>query len=262
MDLGIRGKVALVCAASKGLGYASALCLAREGAKVAICSRTQEAIEAAAEAIREETGAEVLALVADVTVSDDLHRIVEETTAKWGGIDILVPNSGGPPAGTFETLGEDKWQMALDSTLFSTTRLIRAVLPHMKQAGWGRIIVITSTSARQPIPGLLLSNSIRAGVIGLLKTLSSEFATYGITVNNVAPGSFATDRIAHLLNIRAKDAGTTVDEARKVMEARIPMGRLGQPEELGRAVTFLASDVASYITGQTLLVDGGQTLGL
>lgn len=262
MDLGIRGKVALVCAASKGLGYASALCLAREGVKVAICSRSKEAIEVAAETIRKETGAEVLPLVADVTVEADLNRIVEETTALWGGVDILVPNSGGPPAGTFETLGEDKWQMALDSTLFSTTRLIRLVLPHMKEAGWGRIIVITSTSARQPIAGLLLSNSIRAGVIGLLKTLSTEFATMGITVNNVAPGSFATDRIAHLLNIRAKDAGTTVEEARKVMESRIPMGRLGQPEELGRAVTFLASEAASYITGQTLLVDGGQTLGL
>lgn len=262
MDLGIRGKVALICAASKGLGYASALCLAREGAKVAICSRSREAIEAAAEAIQKETGAEVLSLVADVTSADDLTRIVEETTAQWGGIDILVPNSGGPPAGTFETLDEEKWQMALDSTLFSTTRLIRLVLPHMKAQAWGRIIVITSTSARQPIPGLLLSNSIRAGVLGLLKTLSAEFALYGITVNNVAPGSFATDRIAHLLNIRAKDAGTTVEEARKVMESRIPMGRLGQPEELGQAVTFLASNSACYITGQTLLVDGGQTLGL
>ncbi len=262
MDLGLQGKVALVCAASKGLGYASALCLAREGARVAICSRSAEAIESAAKKIRQETGAEVLALTADVTHAADLERIVQETVAHFGALHILVPNSGGPPAGTFETLDEEKWQMALDSTLFSTTRLIRAALPHLKAEGWGRIVVITSTSVRQPIPGLLLSNSIRAGIVGLLKTLSQEFALYGITVNNVAPGSFATDRIAHLLNIRAKDAGISVEEARTMMEGRIPMSRLGQPEELGRVVTFLASEAGSYITGQTLLVDGGQTLGL
>jgi 3-oxoacyl-[acyl-carrier protein] reductase len=229
---------------------------------VAICSRSAEAIESAAEKIRQETGAEVLALTADVTQAEDLERIVQDSVAHFGALHILVPNSGGPPAGTFETLDEEKWQMALDSTLFSTTRLIRSALPHLKAEGWGRIVVITSTSVRQPIPGLLLSNSIRAGIVGLLKTLSQEFAPYGITVNNVAPGSFATDRIAHLLNIRAKDAGISVEEARKQMEGRIAMGRLGQPEELGRAVTFLASEAGSYITGQTLLVDGGQTLGL
>ncbi len=262
MDLGLKGKVALVCAASKGLGYASALCLAREGAKVALCSRTQEAIDAAAERIREETGAEVLPLVADVTKAEDLERIVQETVAHFGTVHILVPNSGGPPAGTFETLDDSKWELALDSTLRSTVHLVRAVLPSMKAQNWGRIIVITSTSARQPIAGLLLSNTIRAGIIGLLKTLSQEFAGYGITVNNVAPGSFATDRITHLLNVRAKDAGITVEEAKSQMESRIPLKRLGHPEELGSMVAFLASENASYITGQTLLVDGGQTIGL
>ena len=262
MELGLQGKVALVAAASKGLGYASALGLAKEGAKVAICSRTESDIRAAAERIRQETGAEVLPLVADVTQAKDLTRIVDETVAKFGALHILVPNSGGPPAGTFEALDETKWQSALDSTLFSTSRLIRAALPHLKATGWGRIVVITSTSARQPIPGLLLSNTLRAGIVGLLKTLSQEFAPYGITVNNVAPGSFTTDRITHLLNVRAKDAGITVEEARKQMEGRIPLGRLGNPQELANAVVFLASDAASYVTGQTWVVDGGQTLGL
>ncbi|MCX6380314.1 MAG: SDR family oxidoreductase [Armatimonadetes bacterium] len=262
MDLGIEGKVALVCAASKGLGYASALCLAREGAKIAICSRTKEAIEAAAQRIREETGAEVLPLVADVTKPEDLDRVVQETTTHFGTVHILVPNSGGPPAGTFETLDDSKWEIALDSTLRSTIHLVRAVLPNMKAQGWGRIIVITSTSAKQPIAGLLLSNTIRAGVIGLLKTLSQEFAEYGITVNNVAPGSFATDRITHLLNIRANNAGISVEEAKSQMESRIPLRRLGSPEELGSMVAYLSSESASYITGQTLVVDGGQTLGL
>lgn len=262
MDLGLTGKVALVAAASKGLGYASALGLAREGASVAICSRDENAIKDAAARIQAETGQAVLPLVADVTQERHVVRAVQETAAHFGTLHIVVPNSGGPPAGTFETLGADKWQMALDSTLFSTTTFIREALSLMKDAGWGRIVVITSSSVKQPIPGLLLSNTIRAGLVGLLKTLSQEFAPYGITVNNVAPGSFATDRISHLTEIRAKEAGVTVEEMRKQMEARVPLGRFGNPEELANMVVFLASERASYITGQTILVDGGQTLGI
>lgn len=262
MDFRLQKRVALVAAASKGLGYATALGLAREGAKVAICSRTEADIQKAAETIREETSAEVLPLVADVNNADDLTRIVAETVAAFGALHIVVPNSGGPPPGTFETLDEAKWQVAIDSTLLSTARLIRAALPHLKAAGWGRIVVITSTSVRQPIAGLLLSNSLRAGVVGLLKTLSQEFAPYGITVNNVAPGSFDTDRIAHLIERNAQAANIAQEEARKQMEARIPLGRLGRPEELANAVVFLASEAASYVTGQTWLVDGGQTVGL
>ena len=262
MDLGLNAKVAIVCAASKGLGYACALGLAREGAKVAICSRSQADIMAAAESIRNETGAEVLALAADVTNPDDLARVVSETVSRFGSLHILIPNSGGPPAGTFETLDEEKWQQALDSTLFSTTRLIQHALPHLKAAGWGRIVVITSTSARQPIAGLLLSNTVRAGIVGLCKTLSQEFAQYGITVNNVAPGSYDTDRLKHLFERRAQTAGTSIEEARSQAEKNIPLGRLGRPEELANAVVFLASEAASYVTGQTWVVDGGQTLGL
>jgi len=262
MELGIEGKVAFVAAASKGLGYATALGLAREGARVAICSRTKSEIRAAAAAITKETGVEVLALVADVTKSKELIAAVEATVAHFGPIEILVPNSGGPPAGTFESLGHDNWQEALDSTLFSTTTLIRAVLPAMKSAGWGRIVVITSTSVRQPIAGLLLSNTIRAGIVGLLKTLANEYAAFGITVNNVAPGSYDTDRLKHLHERNAKLANITFEEARKQAEQRIPVGRLGKPQELANAVVFLSSEAAAYITGQTLLVDGGQTAGL
>lgn len=262
MDLGLRNKVALVAAASKGLGYATALGLAREGAKVAICSRTEADIQDAAGRIAEETGAEVISFAADVTDKDAIQRVVEETAAKLGGLHILIPNSGGPPAGTFETLDEEKWRLGLDSTLYTTTRMIQAALPHLKEAQGGRIIVITSTSVRQPIAGLLLSNTFRAGIVGLLKTLSQEFAPYGITVNNVAPGSYDTDRLKHLHQRVADQQGISFDEARRQAEQKIPLGRLGRPEELANMVVFLASEAASYITGQTILVDGGQTLGL
>jgi 3-oxoacyl-[acyl-carrier protein] reductase len=201
-------------------------------------------------------------LTADVTRADELSRIVNQTIDRFGSLDILVSNSGGPPAGTFESLGEEQWQSALDSTLYSTTRLVRAVLPGMKASGWGRIIVITSTSVRQPIPGLLLSNTFRAGIVGLCKSLANEYASFGITVNNVAPGSFDTDRLKHLHELNAQKGGISFAEARKQAELKIPVGRLGRPEELANAVVFLASEAASYITGQTWLVDGGQTVGL
>ena len=262
MDFGLTGKTALVAAASKGLGYACALGLAREGASVAICARTENDIKQAAERIAAETGANVLPLIADVTKADDLRRVVAETVEKFGSLHIAIPNSGGPPAGTFETLDEEKWRSAIDSTLFGTTRLIEAALPHLKAAGWGRIVVITSTSVRQPIAGLLLSNTLRAGIVGLCKTLSQEFAPLGITVNNVAPGSYDTDRLKHLHQRSADAAGISFDEARKLAEQKIPLGRLGRPEELANAVVFLASEAASYVTGQTWTVDGGQTLGL
>ncbi|MCS6777903.1 MAG: SDR family oxidoreductase [Chloroherpetonaceae bacterium] len=260
MHLGLDGKIALVTAASKGLGFAAALALAREGVQIAICSRSEQNIHNAASQIRELTGESVLPIVADVTRPEDVARSVQETVDHFGGLHILVCNSGGPPAGTFESLEEAQWQQALDSTLFSTTRLIRSALPHLR--GWGRIIVITSTSVKQPIPGLLLSNTIRAGIVGLCKTLSQEFAPYGITVNNVAPGSFDTDRLRMLHERQARAAGISLEEARRQAEARIPLGRLGRPEELAHAIVFLASEAASYITGQTLIVDGGQTLGI
>ena len=262
MDLGLKGRAAFVAAASKGLGLAVACGLAAEGARVAVCARTAETVQAAAEQIARETGAETFAVTADVTREEEISAAVKQAAERFGGLHILVPNSGGPPPGTFETLDAAAWQSAIDSTLLSTARLIRSALPYMKSAGWGRIVVITSTSVRQPIAGLLLSNTIRPGIAGLCKTLSQELAGYGITVNNVAPGSFDTDRIAHLLESRSAASGVTVDVARREMEQRIPLGRLGRPEELANTVVFLASDAASYVTGQTWFVDGGQTLGL
>lgn len=262
MDLGLKHRVAFVAAASRGLGYACAMELAKEGARVALCSRNEEAIRSAAERIQAQTGSETLPIVADVLSAEDIERAILQTTSRFGALHILVPNSGGPPPGTFATLGEQEWQTAIESTLLSTVRLIREALPSMQQAQWGRIVVITSTSVRQPIPGLLLSNTLRAGIVGLCKTLSQELATYGITVNNVGPGSFDTDRIRLLLERRAHDRGISVEEAQKQMEAAIPLGRLGQPEELAKMVAFLASEAASYVTGQTILVDGGQTVAL
>ena len=262
MELGLKGKVAFVAAASKGLGFATALGLAKEGAKVAICSRTEADIKAAAETIRAQTGAEVLPLVVDVTDAEAIEKAIQETVAHFGGLQIIVPNSGGPPAGTFETLTPEQWKSGLDSTLYVTTRMIGASLPQMKAANWGRIVVITSSSVKQPIPGLLLSNTFRAGLLGLLKTLSQEFAPYGITVNNVAPGSYSTDRLKHLHELNAQKAGISFEDARKQATDKIPMKRLGRPEELANVAVFLCSEAASYVTGQTWVVDGGQTLGL
>ncbi len=262
MNFGLKGRVALVAAASKGLGYAAAIGLAREGARVAICSRTEADIQQAAANIKLDCGEDVLPLICDVTKPDEIKNAVAQTAIHFGNLHIIIPNSGGPAAGTFENLTEEQWSSALDSTLFSTVNMVREALPHMKSAGWGRVVVITSTSARQPIPGLLLSNTIRAGILGLCKTLSQEFAPYGITVNSIAPGSFDTDRLKHLHERNAQAGGITFAEARKQAEQKIPLGRLGRPEELANAVVFLASEAGSYVTGQAWAVDGGQTLGV
>lgn len=257
MDLGLTGKVALVTAASKGLGWASALALAQEGARIALAARNQETLERAAAEIRQQCGQEVLAIPTDLHQSAAITSLVEETVKTLGGIDILVNNAGGPPAGTFETLSDEQWEAAFNLTLLSAVRLIRAVLPSMKQRRGGRIVHIVSTSVKQPIAGLLLSNAIRPGVIGLAKTLSLELAPYQITVNNVCPGRILTDRLRHL-NVEPRIAqGQTEEEALQDLARDIPLGRIGQPGELGALVAFLASQQAAYITGTTLQVDGG-----
>ncbi|HEU5086137.1 MAG TPA: SDR family oxidoreductase [Roseiflexaceae bacterium] len=262
MDLGISGKVAVVAAASKGLGRASALELARAGCNVAICARDDAGITAAARAIADETGATVLPFVADMTSAGDIASFVAAAAEQLGDPQILVANAGGPPAGSFDQFDDAAWEKAFQLTEMSTVRLIRAVLPFMRKTGWGRIITITSISAKQPIDNLLLSNAIRPGVVGLVKTLSTQLAPEGITVNNVAPGSILTDRQYELQGQRAKREGISVEEAIAASGKTIPIGRIGEPEELGALVAFLASARASYITGQTIAVDGGSGRGL
>ncbi len=261
MDLGLRGKVALVPAASQGLGKAVALAFAREGARLAICSRRLDAIEATAEEARR-LGTEVLALAADLTRAEDIANLVQRTVERFGGVDILVTNAGGPPAGRFDDFDDAAWQAGYELTLLSAIRLIRAALPSMRQRGGGVIITMTSSSIKQPIPNLILSNVFRAGVAALAKTLADELAPDKIRVNNVVPGRIATERVAQLDQANAARLGVDVETVRQSMLAQIPLRRYGEPEEFADAVVFLASERASYITGATLQVDGGMIRSL
>lgn len=249
MELGLTGKVVLVPASSQGLGRAIALGFAREGARVAMCGRDSAAIEAAAAEARV-LGADVLAVQADLRNPGDIADFVESTVERFGGIDVLVTNAGGPPAGTF------------DLTLMSAVRLIRAALPSMRQRGGGRIILLTSSSVKEPIPNLILSNVFRAGVRALAKTLSEELASENIRVNTVVPGRIATRRLDELDQANAERAGMDISTMRAQVLKQIPMGRYGEPSEFADAVVFLASDRASYITGATLQVNGGMIRSL
>ena len=263
MELGLTGKVALITASSKGLGRACAEALAREGARVVINGRRPEELARAAQEIRQVMavkGADVHTVAGDVTNPEDISRLFKATLARFGQLDILVTNGGGPTPGHFAALSEKDWQAGLDSTLWPVLRLIRTAVPYLQAAqerGGGRIINIVSTSVKQPIPGLFLSNALRPAVIGLAKSLSIELAPDGILVNNVCPGSFDTDRIRHVYEARAEGTPYTVEQVAEQAAKAIPLGRLGDPRELGNVVAFLASDKATYLTGQTLSVDGG-----
>ena len=256
MEFGLKGKRAIVMAASRGLGYASALGLAREGCRLIVCSRDQARIEAAAAAITKETGAEVKALVADVSSASEAKRLVDAAVSAYGGLEIVVHNAGGPPAGETLQMTEEQWQKAFEQNLLSFTRIVGAAAPEMKKAGYGRVLTIASSSIKQPIPNLALSNALRAGVWGIAKTLSRELAPQGILVNVIAPGRIDTERIAELDQANAQKSGKSVEDVRKTSIAGIPLGRLGRPEELANLVVFLASQAGSYITGQAITVDG------
>lgn len=262
MDTGLQGKVALVCAASRGLGRASARALAAEGARVAICARHMPTLEETAADIQAATGADVLAVAADVSRRMDVTRLVEQTAAHFGGIDILVTNAGGPKAGLFTALTETDWREAIDQLLMSTVTLIGETVPQMRRRGGGRIINITSISARQPVAGLILSNALRPAVTGLAKSLANELARDGILVNSVAPGYTRTDRVVELAEATARREGVSVEEVERRTVRNIPLARMATPEEVASAVVFLASSRASYITGVTLTVDGGFVRGI
>ena len=261
MDLGLKGRVAAVSAASKGLGRACAEELAREGADLAICARGEDALRATQKEL-EELGGRVLAAPLDMVEPGTCERFIDETVSAYGRLDIVVSNVGGPKAGPFETHSDDDFRETMERNLMTAVRLARAAVPHMKQQGWGRLIFITSISSKQPIEGLITGNTARAGVAGLSKSLSLELVTHGITSNVVAPGSILTDRTYDLASQFSKNAGITVDEAIKRREQDMPMKRIGKPAELGALVAFLASERASFITGTTIAVDGGTVRGL
>ena len=257
MDLGLKDKVALVAASSQGLGRAVAEELAAEGASLVLGARDSQTLDQTAAAIAGRNNARVLAVPADVTVTDDITRLVEAGIERFGRIDILVTNAGGPPAGRFEQLTREQWEHAIRLTLLSAVELTRHVLPGMKERRWGRILNITSIAVKQPVENLLLSNSLRAGLTGFARTLANEVAADGITVNNVLPGYTRTERLDELAQMMAEKQGISASEFRGKWEKEIPMGRLGEPREFAAAVVFLASERASYITGTSIQVDGG-----
>ena len=262
MFLGLRGKTALIGAASKGLGYAIAREMAMEGATIVICARTKDTLKQARDKLATETGAKVYAIPADLTKYEDVKRVTETSLEKLGRIDVLVNNNGGPPAGAFETHDSAVWQEAFDQILRSAVEMSRAVLPGMKERHWGRIINVTSMAAKQPVDNLILSNSLRAAVHGFARSLANEVAEFGITVNNILPGYTRTERVESLAAATAKrdniDAATVLNR----FEKDVPMKRLGEPEEFAALAAFLASERASYITAQSIAVDGGWIRGL
>ena len=262
MDLGLQDKIALVTAASKGLGKAVALRLAQEGAHVAICARGEERLHETTAEIEARTGSQVLALQADLSESTAADMLVEATIKRFGRIDILITNAGGPPPGQFLDLTLKDWETAVRLTLMSAVRLCYAAVPVMKEQGEGAILAMTSVTVKQPLPNLVLSNSLRLSIIGLIKTLADELAPFGIRVNGICPGWTHTDRVDQLLHDRAKRKITTPEEEAAKIAIDIPIGRMGTPEEFAAAAVFLVSSAASYITGVSLLVDGGMYRGV
>lgn len=262
MEIGLKGRVAIVAASSQGIGLATAQGFAAEGCRVAMCARNAEKLEAAAAEIRKKSGAEVFTKAFDVTDAGAVHDFVEAVAGKFGGVDICVTNAGGPPAKGFLAASIEDWRNAVDANLLSTVYFAREVIPHMQQRRWGRIITLTSVSTKQPVPDLVLSNAVRAAVVGLVKSLSNEFGKDGITVNNVGPGYTATGRLKELARSRSAASGKSEADIFAAWASDAALKRVGEPREVADAIVWLASERGSYITGQTILVDGGAYKGL
>jgi 3-oxoacyl-[acyl-carrier protein] reductase len=262
MDMGLKERVALVAASSQGIGRATAEAFAAEGCRVALCARNAEALQAAAGRIRERYKVDVLAEAFDVTDARAVSHFVADAAAKFGSVDICVTNAGGPPAKGFLAATLEEWQRALEANFLSTVYFAREVIPHMQRKHWGRIITLTSITTKQPVTDLVLSNAVRAAVVGLVKSLANEFGKDGILVNNVGPGFTATDRLKELAKARASASGKSEQEIFDGWAADAPVRRLGDPREVADTIVWLASERASYITGQTVLVDGGIYKGL
>jgi 3-oxoacyl-[acyl-carrier protein] reductase len=248
MDLGLKGRGVIVAASSQGIGLATAEAFAREGAQVAMCARNESTLRSAADKIRSETGAEVFADALDVTDSTRVQHFVEDVVKRFGRIDVCVTNAGGPPAKNFLSISPEEWR--------------KAVIPYMQRHRWGRIITITSVTVKQPVAELIMSNAVRAAVVGLVKSLSNEFGKDGILVNNVAPGYTATERLQELAGVRALAAGTSPEQIYQSWSAEIPLRRLGDPKDIADVIVWLGSERAAYVTGQTVLADGGIYRGL
>jgi 3-oxoacyl-[acyl-carrier protein] reductase len=262
MDLGLKDRVAILAASSQGLGKAAALGLAREGAKIGLCARSESTLRGTAEEIRRETGAEVLERALDVTDHEQVRRFVADTATRFGRLDICVANAGGPPSKTFSETTLEDWHAAANLNLMSTIHFAKETLPIMQQRRWGRFIAITSVAVKQPLDGLILSNAVRAGVSGLIKSLANEYGPYNVLVNNVCPGYTATARLLSLAQRLAEKEGVTAKEIETRWANQTPLRRVGQPEEFANLVVFLASERASYITGTSIAVDGGIVKGL
>lgn len=256
MELQLSGKTAVIAASSQGLGKAIAEGLLREGANVVISGRDEEKLKDIVSELKQIGSGKVVFQRADITIPEDIKQLIQTAVDQFGGVDILVNNAGGPPAGSFETITDEQWQTAFELNLLSYIRLIREALPFLKEHG-GKIINIASSSIKEPIPGLLLSNTFRTGIVGLTKTLAQELAQYGILINTVAPGRIATDRVRHLDEVNAEKMQISREEVEERVKGTIPLGRYGKPEEFAKVVVFLASDANSYMTGSSFLVDGG-----
>jgi 3-oxoacyl-[acyl-carrier protein] reductase len=262
MEYGLKNKVALVAASSRGLGKAVAWALAREGTKLVICARNKKTLEETADEILMETGVTVFPLAMDLSDPERIDWLVTETMDLFGKVDILVTNAGGPPSGSLDELDDNQWKKSIDLTLMSVVRLTKAVIPAMKEQNWGRIIHLASVTVKQPVPGMLLSNTIRPAVIGFSKSIAEEVAGYQITVNAVCPGHFSTNRLRELMENKAQQSNISVKQIENELIDQVPLRRIGDPEEFGNLVAFLASEKAGYLTGATIQIDGGYVKGI